>query len=135
MLRPVSVATAARHTQARKRSPTKDQARVENQIDDVRYPKQPHRDGCIAGAAENRVIEKQQQHCITSAQANSGIAAAGRDDLFRRPHQTQQVWRTKEAGQSDGKRDKKPESDRLHPRHCSAFRIFFADAPGYHGGR
>ena len=47
-------------------TPAEDQARVEDEIDDVGDPEEAHGDGGIAGAAEDGVVEK-KQHDRTAA--------------------------------------------------------------------
>jgi hypothetical protein len=76
----------AGYAQAGKWPPSKDQAGIENEIDNVRYPEQAHRNRGITSAAKDCIVEKEQQDGKTSAQANSGVATAGRNDFGRSPH-------------------------------------------------
>ena len=134
MLRPMSESRAS-HAQARERSPAKDQARIEHQVDDVRHPEQAHGDGRVSSAAKDCVVEKEQQHGETSADANSGVTAADGDDLGRCAHQSQQIRRKQSARKADCQGNHQAESDRLYTRDRCAFGIFLSDAARYHGGR
>src|SRR5438876_139462 len=71
----------ARDAQTRKRSKAENETRVEEQIDDVRDPKQAHGNGSVAGATKNRVVKKQHQHHAAAAQTNAGVTAADGYDL------------------------------------------------------
>ena len=55
--------------ETRKRAEAENEARIENEIDDVRDPEQTHGDGGVAGPAEDGVVEKQQQHGEAAAEA------------------------------------------------------------------
>jgi len=69
-----------------KGSKTEDQAGIQHQVNDVRHPEQPHCDSGVAGAAKDRVVEKQQQHNSAATQNHSGVAGTNRHDLLRRAH-------------------------------------------------
>ena len=126
----------ARHAQPRERSPAEDEAGIEHQVDDVRHPQQAHGDGCISRAAEDRVVQEQQQHRTTAAQADSGVPAAHRDDLRRGSHQSQQARSQQQARQSNRQRNNEPERNGLHRGNSRTLGIFFPDAARHHrGGR
>jgi len=55
------------HAELRERSPAENEARIENQVDDVGDPQQAHGYRGIAGSAKNCVVEKQQHNGAAAA--------------------------------------------------------------------
>ena len=65
-----------RDPQLGERSPTEDQERVEHQVDDVRYPKQPHGNCGVARAPKNCVVQKQHQHHAAATECDARVSGA-----------------------------------------------------------
>ena len=119
---------SAGDTQTGERPNSEDQARIENQVDDVRNPKQAHGDGRIPSATEDRIVEEEQEHGTTAAQTDPGVVAAFGDDLRRSAHQAKQVGCKRNARNSDGNRHDQAQYDGLNRGHGRAFRVFLSDA-------
>ena len=73
-------------SQFREWAEAEDQTGIKDQVKDVGDPEQAHGDGGIAGAAEDRVVEKEQQNNSRAAQGDAGVVHAGGDDLGRSAH-------------------------------------------------
>src|ERR1700679_2938442 len=63
----------AGHAEFRERPQAKYQAGIKNQVEDVRNPQQTHGDRRIPGAAEDGIVQKEQQNHARAAQSNPGI--------------------------------------------------------------
>src|SRR5205814_3398732 len=72
------------------------EARIEDEIDDVRDPQQAHGDGCVAGPAKDSVVEKEHHDNATAAERDARITGACSDDLRRRTHQARSEEHTSE---------------------------------------
>ena len=125
----------ARHSQPWERTPPKNQAGIENQIDDVRHPEQAHGNRRVSRATEDCVVQKQQQHGAASAQADSRVTAADRNDLRSRAHKPQELRRINQARHSDRHRNDESENDGLDRSYGCTFRILLPDAARHHGRR
>ena len=75
----------ARDAERRERPEAEDEARVEDEVDDVREPQDAHRDRRVAGAAEDRVDEEEQDDDDVAAEHHPRERRAGRDDVGRPP--------------------------------------------------
>ena len=118
----------------RERSDAKDQQGTEHDVDRVREPEDAHRDRRVAGAAEDRIDQKDQQDDDVAAEHDARVGLSGRDDLGRGAHEAQQRGREDHAGNADDDRRDDAERDALHRRLRRARRIFLADAARHHGG-
>src|SRR6266851_34238 len=58
-------------------SPAEDEARIEDEIDDVGDPEQAHSDGGVTGAAEDGVVEKEHHDRSAAAEGDACITGAG----------------------------------------------------------
>jgi hypothetical protein len=93
-----------------------------------------HGDAGVAGAAEGRVDEEQQQDRRVAAQHPGGVGPAHLDHRRGRAHQLQQLPRPDEAGQGERRRGQDAYDDGLHCRSRSQVGVLLADAPGHEGG-
>src|SRR5271163_2962260 len=66
----------ARHSELRKWPKAKDQARVQNQIEDVRDPEQAHGDRGIARSSEDRIVQKEHHDNAGAAKRNPRVVDA-----------------------------------------------------------
>src|SRR5882757_8812893 len=126
--------SGARDAEFWERSPAEDEARVEDEINDVGDPEQTHGDGRVACAAEDGIVEKEHHDRSAAAEGYTGVAGADGEDLRRRAHQAKQVWPVEKAGNPDDGGDSKPDGDGLDARDGCAGGIFFADAASDHSG-
>ena len=94
----------ARDAEAWKRAEAENQTRIEHDVDRVRDPQHAHRNRRIAGAAKNRVDEKQREDDAVEAENDARVQRVG-EDARRRAHHPQQRLREREAGQPDWDRD------------------------------
>src|SRR5216684_4035652 len=115
-------------------SPTEDEARIEDKIDDVGDPKQAHGDGGVTGAAEDGVVEKEHHDRSAAAKGDACITGADGNDLRGSTHQAKQIRPVKEAGNADEGGDCEADGDSLNAGNGGAGGIFFADAASDHGG-
>ncbi len=69
------------------RSPAEDEARVENEVDDVGDPQQTHGDGRVTSTAEDGIVEEKHHDRAASGKRNARIAGTGGDDLRGGAHQ------------------------------------------------
>ena len=106
----------AGHAHVRERPEPEDQARIEDEVDDVRHPQQPHGDRRVACAAKDRVVEKQHDDGAAAAQRNARVARAAGHNGRRSAHQPQQVRRKDPGRNAQRQRDQQAEHDRLHRR-------------------
>ncbi len=119
----------------RKRPDAEDQARIEDEIDDVRHPQQAHGDGRIARSAEDGVVEEQHDDGAAATQRNTRVAGAFRNDGWGGAHPMKQL-RCPDAGRDPhSERNHQAKHNGLHPRDSRGFGIFFADAARHHRGR
>ena len=74
MLRPLNVASAAPVTPSfRKGAKAEDQARIQNQVEDVRDPQQTHCYGGVAGSAKDGVVEEKHQNDTGAAKRDPSV--------------------------------------------------------------
>src|SRR5713226_7378633 len=116
------------------RCPAEDEARVEDEVDDVGDPQQAHGDGGVTRAAEDGVVEKEKHDGAAAAEGDARVAGTDGEDLRGRAHQAKQVRRVEEKRNADGGRDRESDGDGLNARDGCAGGIFFADAASDHGG-
>src|SRR5260370_785624 len=116
-------------------SPTEDEARIEDKIDDVGDPKQAHGDGGVTGAAEDGVVEKEHHDRSAAAKGDACITGADGHDLRGSTHQAKQIRPVKEAGNADEGGDCEADGDSLNAGNGGAGGIFFADAASAHWRR
>src|SRR5713226_8758217 len=114
-------------------SPTEDEARIEDKIDDVGDPEQTHGDGGVTGAAEDGVVEKEHHDRSAAAEGDACITGADGNDLLRSTHQAKQIRPVKEARNADERGDCEADGDSLNAGNGGAGGIFFADAASDHG--
>src|SRR6266849_486855 len=114
-------------------SPTEDEARIEDKIDDVGDPEQTHGDGGVTGAAEDGVVEKEHHDRSAAAEGDACITGADGNDLLRSTHQAKQIRPVKEARNADERGDCQADGDSLNAGNGGAGGIFFADAASDHG--
>src|SRR5260370_2088109 len=69
------------------RPPAENEARVEDEIDDVGDPKQAHGDGGVTGAAEDGVVEEEHHDGSAAAEGDACITGADGNDLRGCTHQ------------------------------------------------
>src|SRR6266852_581176 len=124
----------ASHPKFWKRSPAKDEARVEDEIDDVGDPQQTHGDGGVTCAAEDSVVEKEHHDGGAAAEGDAGVAGADGNDLRGSTHQAKQVRGVEETRSADNGGDHESNDDGLNACDGCAGGIFFADAASNHGG-
>jgi hypothetical protein len=117
-----------------KGAPAKDQARIEDKINDVGDPEEAHGDGCVAGAAEDGVVEEQQHDGAAATEGNAGVTGADGEDLPGRAHEAKQVRRVEKTRNANERGDCKTDGNGLNAGNGRAGRIFFADAACDHGG-
>src|SRR6266853_943580 len=114
-------------------SPTENEARIEDEIDDVGDPEQAHGDSGVTSAAEDGVVEKEHHDRSAAAEGDACITGADGNNLRGSTHQAKQIGPVKEARNADDSRDREANGDSLNPGNGSASGIFFADAAGDHG--
>src|SRR6266851_5698073 len=114
-------------------SPTEDEARIEDEIDDVGDPEQTHGDGGVTGAAEDGVVEKEHHDRSAAAKGDACITGADDNDLRGGTHQAKQIRPVKEARNADERGDCEADGDSLNAGNGGAGGIFFADAASDHG--
>src|SRR6266446_2279146 len=124
----------ARYAELGERSPAEDEARVEDEVDDVGDPQQTHGDGGVTGAAEDSVVEKKQHDGAAAAEGDARVAGTGGDDLRGGAHQAKEVRGIEETRDAEDGGDREADGDGLNAGHGCTGRIFFADAAGDHGG-
>src|SRR5579884_167243 len=64
----------ARYAQLGKWPQSEDQARIEDEVDDVRYPQQAHGNGCVSRAAEDGVVQEEHHDRSAAAKSDARIA-------------------------------------------------------------
>src|SRR5258708_39145257 len=111
-------------------SPTEDEARIEDKIDDVGDPKQAHGDGGVTGAAEDGVVEKEHHDRSAAAKGDACITGADGNDLRGSTHQAKQIRPVKEARNADERGDCECDGDSLNARNGGTGGDFFAEAAG-----
>jgi len=116
------------------RPPAKDEARVEDEIDDVGDPEQTHGDGGVTRAAEDGVVEKEKHDRSAAAESDAGVAGADGNDLRGSTHQAKQIRGVEETRNADKGGDRDSYDDGLHACNSRASGIFFADPASDHGG-
>src|SRR5258708_2717712 len=114
-------------------SPTENEARIEDQIDDVGDPEQAHGDSGVTSAAEDGVVEKEHHDRSAAAEGDACITGADGNNLRGSTHQAKQIGPVKEARNADDSRDREANGDSLNPGNGCASGIFFADAASDHG--
>ncbi len=107
----------ARHAQPRERPDAEHQQRTQDDVDQVRDREHAHRDGRIAGTAEDGVDEEDQQDDDVAAEHDAGVVLAHRDDVRRSAHHPQQP----------GREEHNAERDALHRRLRRARRVLFSN--------
>src|SRR5713226_169091 len=115
-------------------TPTEDEARIEDEIDDVGDPEQTHGDGGVTGAAKDGVVKKEKHYYATAAEGDARVAGTGGEDLRGRAHQAKQVWRVEKARDAEDGRDSESNGDGLNACDGRANGILFANAASDHGG-
>ena len=134
--RPVVVATAAPVTpSAGKRPEAEDEARVEDEVADVREPEDAHRDRRVAGAAEDRVDEEEEHDHDVAAEHHGREPRARGDDVGSRAHEGEKARGQRGADDAEGDRERDAERNRLHGRARGPLAVPLADPPRDHRGR
>src|SRR5437016_641119 len=116
------------------RSPAEDEARVENEIDDVGDPEQTHGDGGVTRAAEDGVVEKEEHDGGATAEGDAGVAGADGNDLPGSTHQAKQVRGVEQTRNADKSGNRDSYNDGLDPGNGCAGGILFTDTASDHGG-
>src|SRR5438876_3755793 len=115
------------------RSPAEDEARVENEIDDVGDPEQTHGDGGVTRAAEDGVVEKEEHDGGATAEGDAGVAGADGNDLPGSTHQAKQVRGVEQTRNADKSGNRDSYNDGLDRGNGCAGGILFTDAASDHG--
>src|ERR1044072_8809058 len=84
-----------------KRPPAKNETRAKQDVDGVAQPQHTHRDGRIAGAAEDSVDYEEQNYRGIAGEHHSGKPAAIRNHLRRCSHPRKQLWSEWSADERD----------------------------------
>src|SRR5258708_176250 len=121
------------HAEVGERPPGENEARVEDEIDDVGDPEQTHGDSGVTGAAEDGVVEKEHHDGSAAAEGDACITGADGNDLRGCTHQPKQIRPVKEAGNADERGDCEADGNSLNAGNGCASGIFFADATSDHG--
>ena len=117
-----------------KRPKAPDQAGIEEQIDAVRQPENTHGNGCISGAAKDRIDEKKQQDDAGTAQHDSRVKRADAQNPRTGSHPAKQFRRKWKRNGKNQNREPETDQDRLDSGFGSAILVMFAHAPRHHGG-
>ncbi len=125
----------AGYTQGRKRAQAENQARVENEVDQVRQPQHPHRNCRVSGAAENRIDQEKLENHEAAAQHHGRVSVSAGHQLGRRAHQLEKLRREHGSGRSHHQPDHHSNANRLNRAHRSLVRIPFSDPTRHHRGR
>src|SRR6266436_7982724 len=96
------------------RPPAKNEARVEDEIDDVGDPEQTHGDGGVTRAAEDGIVEKEKHDRSAAAESDAGVAGADGNDLRGSTHQAKQIRGVEETRNADKGGDRDSYDDGLH---------------------
>src|SRR5947207_2132396 len=123
----------AGHPKFWERTPAKDEARVENEIDDVGYPEQTHGDGSVTRAAEDGVVEKEEHDGGATAEGDAGVGGADGNDLPGSTHQAKQVRGVEQTRNADKGGNRDSYNHGLDPGNGCADGILFTDAASDHG--
>ena len=121
-------------TQLRKRAQPEDEARAQDDVDGVRQPEHPHGDGCVAGAAEDRVDDEEHHDGGLAAQHHARVARSDPEHRRRCAHQREQAWREGDAQGAEENGATDAERDRLDRRPRRRFAVLLADAPRHDRG-
>src|SRR5262249_23119702 len=86
----------ALHTKRRNRTPTENEDRVQDNIQDVGQDKRTHRQRSVTGAAKDTVDEEQQHDDNVAGQHHLGISGVVSNKRFAATHQAQKMFRVKD---------------------------------------
>src|SRR5262245_58654648 len=73
----------------RKRSKAEDEARIKQQINEVRKPKYAHRDRGVSSSPKDPIVQEQKDDRDGAAHHDGRIVPADCNDIRRRPHDLQ----------------------------------------------
>ena len=119
----------------RERTEPEDEARSEDDVQEVAEPQDPHRNCGVAGSAEDRVDQEQHDDRRVAAEHGAREYAPRADHVLRRAHHGEQRRRVRRGQNRDGGRDDQPEHDRLPRRARGAVAIVLAHAARDERGR
>src|SRR5579864_7344353 len=112
-----------------------DQAGIEEQIDAVRQPENTHGNGCISGAAKDRIDEEKQEDDAGTAQHDSRVKRADAQNPRSGAHPAEQPGREWKRNGKDQDREPETDQDGLDSGFRSAILVMLAHATRDDSGR